>query len=102
MRTAKKENALDPEWVNIALKRLAGIEKRCKCGACEPPKPKLPAGMRRLKVQPKYITDRPSKNPTIPVILLQGEWLRDNGFECATHVIVIEEQGRLIIQPEKA
>ena len=58
--------------------------------------------MRRLKVQPKYIVNRPSKNPYVPQIMLQGEWLRITGFDCAAHVIVTEEPERLIIQLETA
>jgi hypothetical protein len=85
-----------------ATKELARIKKKCKCGACEPPKPKLPEGIRRLKVQPKYITDRPSKNPTIPLIILQGEWLRNTGFDCESHVLIEQQPGQLVIRVERS
>ena len=49
--------------------------KICKCGACEPRKPKAPKGMRRLKVYYKA-----GCTGTITVILLQEEWIRKIGF----------------------
>jgi hypothetical protein len=69
--------------------------KICKCGACEPRKPKLPRGMRRLKVYYKA-----GYTETIPVILLQGEWIRKLGFNVKDHVIVSERKGQLIINLE--
>jgi len=69
--------------------------KICKCGACEPRKPKLPQGMRRLKVYYKA-----GCTETIPVILLQGEWIRKLGFNVEDHVIVSEKKGQLIIDLE--
>ncbi len=74
--------------------------KTCKCGACEPSKPKLPEGIRRLKIQPKHIQHTWS-NSIVPQILLQGEWLRKTGFEYNEHVIITQEKGKLIIELEE-
>ena len=71
--------------------------RTCKCGACEPRKPKLPDGMRRLKVYYKFF-GRMEKQ--IPVILLQGEWVRNLGFEIEDHVIISTKKGQLIINLE--
>ncbi len=81
------------------------LNKICKCGACKPnayaeasakeQKPKLPKGMRRLKVYYKA-----GCTETIPVILLQGEWIRKLGFNVKDHVIVSEKKGQLIINLE--
>lgn len=101
MRTAKEKTATT-DWQELALKRLEGIQKRCKCGACDPPKPKLPPGMHRLKVQPKYVERSLGPNTYVPQISLTGEWLRKTGFDCQTHVIVTKEPGRLVIQLETA
>jgi hypothetical protein len=74
--------------------------KICKCGACEPRKPKLPEGMRRLKIQPKHMQSTWSES-IVPQILLQGEWLRKTGFEYHDHVIITQKKGKLIIELEK-
>ncbi|WP_090997767.1 SymE family type I addiction module toxin [Pedobacter insulae] len=74
--------------------------KTCKCGACEPRKPKLPEGLRRLKVQPKYMRYT-WRSAVVPQIMLQGEWLRKTGFECEQHVIITVKNKRLIIKLEK-
>lgn len=37
---------------------------------------------------------------TIPVILLQGEWIRKLGFNVKDHVIVSEKKGQIIINLE--
>lgn len=66
--------------------------KTCKCGACEPRKPRLPKGMRRLKVYSKYSTGYTQ----VPVILLQGEWLRNIGFDIGDEIIVTMNQKQLI------
>ena len=73
--------------------------KICKCGACEP-RPKLPEGMRRLKIQPKYMQSTWSQS-VVPQILLQGEWLRKTGFEYNCHVIITQKKGKLVIELEK-
>ncbi len=74
--------------------------KICKCGACEPRKPKLPDGIRRLKIQPKHV-QYTWTTAIVPQILLQGEWLRKTGFEYNEHVIITHENGKLIIELEK-
>ena len=66
------------------------------CGACEPPKPKLPDGVRRIKVYYKV-----GQCGEIPVILLQGEWVRKLGFNVIDFVIISEHPGQLIINLEK-
>lgn len=75
--------------------------KTCTCGACDPPKPKLPAGMRRLKIQQKFVAQVRSST-LVPVITLSGEWLRKSGFEYQKHIIIIEKEGQLIIKLDKA
>lgn len=72
-------------------------KKTCKCGACEPAKPKLPSGMRRLKVYSKYATGYNQ----VPLIMLQGEWLRNTGFEIGDEVLVTVNQKQLIVDFEK-
>jgi hypothetical protein len=67
--------------------------KICKCGACEPSKPKLPKGMRRLKVYYKA-----GCTETIPVILLQGEWIRNLGLMLKT--MLLFQKRKLIINLE--
>ena len=52
--------------------------------------------MRRLKVYYKA-----GCAETIPVILLQGEWLRKIGFEYNEHIIIAQENRKLIIELEK-
>ena len=74
--------------------------KTCSCGACEPRKPKLPDGQRRLKIQPKHMQSTWSES-IVPQILLQGEWLRKTGFEYNDHVIITQKKGKLIIELEK-
>ncbi len=74
--------------------------KICKCGACEPRKPKLPSGIRRLKIQPKHMQYTWAR-AIVPQILLQGEWLRKTGFEYNEHVIITQENGKLIIELER-
>ncbi len=74
-------------------------KKKCTCGVANPSKPKFPVGIRRIKIQPKFV-QRVWEDKLVPQILLRGEWLRKNGFECAGHVLVMEEQGKLVIQLE--
>ncbi len=38
--------------------------------------------------------------PIVPQMLLQGEWLRETGFECNKHVIITQQKGKLIIELE--
>jgi len=73
--------------------------KTCRCGACEPPRPKPPKGMRRLKVYYKFFDGGTTK--PVPVILLQGEWLRNTGFDIGDEVLVTVEKNRLTIDFEK-
>src|SRR4051812_15413515 len=81
--------------------------KICKCGACEPRKPKLPDGQRRLTVSSKLIVHQrawvkeDSLYDYVPKIRLEGKWLRDTGFESGQHIIITTEKGKLIIQIEK-
>lgn len=74
--------------------------KICRCGACEPRKPKLPDDQRRLKIQPKHMQSTWSES-IVPQLLLQGEWLRKTGFEYNDHVIITQRKGKLIIELEK-
>lgn len=74
--------------------------KTCRCGACEPRKPKLPNGMRRLKIQPKC-RDYAWNRSIVPQIMLQGKWLEQIGFECHSHVIITTLQGKLVIEIDK-
>lgn len=71
------------------------LSKKYASLANENQKPKLPAGMRRIKIQPHFI-ERVHKDTVVPVIMLKGEWLRKMGFECEGHVIIVEEMGRLV------
>ena len=80
------------------LAQLRQPNRTCKCGACEPPKPKLPEGMRRLKVCYRW---KANGNGQEPVILLQGEWLRKAGFEYGDEVLVTVNQKQLIVNFEK-
>lgn len=73
--------------------------KKCTYGACDPPKSVLPAGMRRIKVQQKFVA-RVRSSRLVPVIILAGEWLRKSGFKCQNHVLIIENNGELIIKPD--
>ncbi len=73
--------------------------KTCTCGACDPPKPKLPEGTRRLKIQPKYAR-RVGYEEAFPLITLTGKWLQDHGFKCDSYVLISKKQGQLIIKLE--
>lgn len=75
------------------LTQLRQPHRICKCGACEPPKPKLPEGTRRLKVCYKYS----SGGTQVPAIMLQGEWLRKAGFEYGDEVLVTVNNKQLIV-----
>lgn len=83
------------------IEQVRQPHKTCTCGACDPPKPKLPAGMRRLKIQQKFVS-RVRSTTVVPIITLAGEWLRKSGFEYQEHIIITESQGQLIINLEKA
>lgn len=91
MQPQKKKNAAFLDWQEVALQRLGAIQKKCKYNVCKPASPKLPQGMRRIKVQPKYV-ERTTVNSYIPMIILKGEWLRKTGFDCNSFVIVEQEQ----------
>lgn len=99
MKSSKKQNTF-PDQQQDAAHELKRIKKKCSCGACEPPPPKLPKGMRRLKIQGKFV-QRSRHYSYNPSILLTGDWLRKAGFECEDHVIIVEEPGRLIIELDK-
>ena len=72
--------------------------KTCTCGACEPPKPKLPEGMRRNTVS--YLC--PSRGGgAVPFIRLSGKWLERAGFDIGGSVLVATENGKLTITFEK-
>jgi hypothetical protein len=81
--------------------------KTCNCGACEPRKPKLPDGKRRLKVSDKLIVHHRawvkenSIYDYVPKIRLEGQWLRNTGFESGQYVVISCENGRLIVEIEK-
>lgn len=75
-------------------------KKKSNCRICNPAKPKLPTGTRRIKIQPKFV-ERVSKNSFVPFIMLSGKWLLKAGFECEQHVIIVEEPGLLTIRLEK-
>ena len=79
------------------LAQLRQPHRTCKCGACEPPKPKLPEGMRRLKVYNRW---KANGNGQEPVILLQGEWLRKVGFEYGDEILVTVNQKHLVVNFE--
>ena len=73
--------------------------QKCTCGAATDPKPELPAGTRRIKIQPEFVR-RVGPNTIVPVILLKGQWLRKIGFECEGHVLIREVDGGLVIRLE--
>jgi len=99
MRSPKNQNVVAVRQPKI-IQELQP-HKICKCGACEPRKPKLPDGIRRrLKIQPKHMQYTWS-NSIVPQILLQGEWLRKTGFEYNKQVIITQKKGKLIIEIEK-
>lgn len=94
MRNPK--NQTDASTLRPKVDQVKQPNKTCTCGACDPPKPKLPAGMRRLKIQQKFVAQVRSST-LVPVITLAGEWLRKSGFEYQKHIVVIEKKGQLII-----
>ncbi len=99
MRTLKKQK----ENVVQSLQPMPKASlrgKTCTCGACTPPKPKLPAGTRRLKIQPKFVQLTYS-HTTVPLIMLTGAWLRKIGFESKSYVIIYEKEGELTIKLDK-
>lgn len=49
--------------------------------------------MRRLKVYSKYSTGYTQ----VPVIMLQGEWLRNTGFNIGDEIIVTANKKQLIV-----
>jgi hypothetical protein len=54
--------------------------------------------MRRLKVYYKWPS---GSEHTVPLIMLQGEWLRKAGFDIGDEVLVTMETNRLTIDFEK-
>ena len=99
MRHTKNQTTTSP--LRSKVFQVKRANKTCTCGACEPPKPKLPAGMRRLKIQQKFVS-RVRSSTVVPVITLAGEWLRKSGFEYENHIIIIEKAGQLIINLDTA
>lgn len=75
------------------IRFLKNPKKECTCGAYVV-KPKLPPGMRRIKIQHKYN----SNSDRISSLLLTGRWIEALGFVTERYVRVMEEQGRLIIE----
>jgi hypothetical protein len=81
--------------------------KTCICGACEPRKPKRTDGKRQLKVSSKLIVHQrawvkeDSVYDYVPQIRLEGQWLRNTGFESGQFVVITQKKGKLIIQIEK-
>lgn len=57
--------------------------------------------MRRIKIQQKFVAQVRSLT-TVPVIMLSGKWLEKLGFDYENHVIVMEKEGQLIINLDKA
>ena len=70
----------------------------CTCGACEPPKPKLPNGMRRNTVS--YLCPS-GGGGAVPFIRLSGKWLEKAGFDIGGSILVATENGKLTITFEK-
>ena len=99
MRSSKNQTTVSVKQPKII--QVKQPNRKCTCGACDPPKPMLPTGMRRIKVQQKFIAQVRSST-WVPVIILAGEWLRKSGFECQNHVIIIEKKGQLIINLDTA
>lgn len=60
--------------------------------------PKLPEGVGRLKVYSKWKANGYEQDP---VILLQGEWLRNTGFDIGEEVIVTVNKKQLFVNFEK-
>jgi hypothetical protein len=92
MRTQKIKNS-----TITGPKRVGKSTKKCTCKAAEPPKPKLPENIRRLKVYGKW-TYKKAKHE--PVILLKGEWLRNAGFEKGAEILVTVNKKQLIVNLE--
>lgn len=60
--------------------------------------PKLPDGMRRLKVGNKWKQNGTGHEPSIT---LQGEWLRNAGFEYGSEILLTVKQNQLIVNLQK-
>lgn len=75
--------------------------RKVTCVTCNPPKQKLPPGMRRIKIQQKFVAQRRSYTP-VPAIILTGKWLEKLGFEDQNHVIITEKKRQLIINLDTA
>jgi hypothetical protein len=95
MRNSEEQTQMVAKVPKLA--QLRQPHRTCKCGACEPPRPKLPEGMRRLKVYSRW---KANGNGQEPVILLQGEWLRKAGFEYGDEVLVTVTNKQLIVNFE--
>ncbi|WP_133576475.1 SymE family type I addiction module toxin [Pedobacter metabolipauper] len=95
MQHLKLQNTISTHKIEAVQTRIP--TKHCTCGSCDLPKPKLPIGTRRIKIQPKYIAGAKG-GKLVPVIRLQGAWLRKTGFECDSYVIISKKKGQLIIQ----
>lgn len=100
MRQQKNQTSVQ-DWQELAIKKLESIQNKKRPVALEPSKTKLPEGMRRLKIRPKYL-DGSGMYHYVPQIMLQGEWLRNAGFDCEGYVIVSQEPGQLIIRLEES
>ncbi|MFA4867558.1 MAG: SymE family type I addiction module toxin [Pedobacter sp.] len=93
MRTQK----IKKETTTTLSKLPKQTTKKCTCKASEPPKPKLPEGIHRLKVYGKWTYEGAKHEP---VILLKGEWLRNAGFEKGSEILVTVNKKQLIINFE--
>jgi len=92
MRSSKNQSKLQ---VQPEITQTKQSNKKCTCGAASS-KPKLPAAMRRIKIQQKFVAQVRSHS-TVPVIMLTGKWLEKLGFDYDNHVIVMEKKGQLIL-----
>ncbi|MGF1924907.1 MAG: SymE family type I addiction module toxin [Bacteroidia bacterium] len=99
MRQQKNQNQSRGPISKLNSIQTKHPHKKCSCGASDLPKPKLPEGTRRLKIQPKY-TQRVGYQEAFPVITLTGKWLQNFGFKCDSYVLITEKHGQLIIQLE--
>ncbi|MES2628495.1 MAG: SymE family type I addiction module toxin [Bacteroidota bacterium] len=83
----------------------ANKSKTTKCPKCrlleeKASRPKLPANVRSLKIQPFDDVSRPTRKVT-PLIQLKGAWLQACGFAPHQRVLVTTAPGQLIIRLEE-
>lgn len=97
MRSSENQSNLQAQ---PEITKTKQTNRNCTCGTVLS-KPKLPVGMRRIKIQQKFVAQVRSLT-TVPVIMLSGKWLEKLGFDYENHVIVMEKEGQLIINLDKA